>query len=122
MFKSVFLHGRFVDQCTCDKCKRVIYITDSVNQRIKFARSHTRGKEDYRRINKERANVYDVWSCEDNEHVYSLCYPCLIKVRDTCGFRGMDVVDNVKNCFYTEILDDKIFVDQPDLWYEEYAH
>ena len=119
MNKTVFMHGRFVGQCSCDKCKRVIYMTDSIHQRIKFARSYTRGKEDYDRINKERANMYDVWSHE-NEHIYSLCYPCLKKMKDdNYDFHGMDIVDNLEKCFYTEISDDKILVDSPDIIFDE---
>lgn len=111
MTKYPILNGRRVEQCTCDKCKRVIYITDSVNQRIKFARSYRRGKEDYYQINKERANVYDVWSKKNEhiyEHIYSLCHKCLMNIQKEQGLRDLDIIDNLVHCFYTEINKDRI--------------
>lgn len=119
MIKKIIVHGREATQCTCDKCKRVIYMKYEKYTLIKQLKSYTKGKVLYKDLNKEMANVYDLWI--GMSHQGSYCKSCLSSKLDELIEPGdvmIDVNDNLERCFYTEIPERKLKLNV--MFYDKY--
>lgn len=101
MQKRVLINGNIADQCTCDRCKRVIFIRYSWFDLYEQLASYKDSKKLAQKMNPQYSSHFSAW--KDDEFNGEYCIDCIREIVKENKLDPLDIIDYPAKCFYTQV-------------------